>query len=128
EAHAAGIVHRDLKPSNVFLARRKDGTIVTKLVDFGISKIQRVGADAALTSTQAVMGSPLYMSPEQAVSSKTVDFRTDIWSMGTILYEELVGSSPFMGETMGQVFARIFEASYAPIRTVRADVPPGLEA
>ena len=77
EAHAAGIVHRDLKPANLFLARRPDRTSSVKVLDFGISK-SPVG-DGGITSTQAVMGSPLYMSPEQLVSAKRVDHRTDIW-------------------------------------------------
>ena len=128
QAHAAGIVHRDLKPSNVFLARKKDLSLVAKVVDFGICKLQSVGPEAVQTATQAIMGSPLYMSPEQAMSTKSVDARTDIWSMGVILYELLTGRSAFEAATYGQVFARIFEASFPPASSLRADIPPALEA
>jgi len=86
EAHAAGIIHRDLKPANLFLATRPDRSRIVKLLDFGISK-SPVGAAGAVTSTQAVMGSPVYMSPEQLVSAKNVDARSDVWSLGVVLYE-----------------------------------------
>jgi serine/threonine-protein kinase len=131
QAHAIGIVHRDLKPSNLFLARRKDGTIVVKVLDFGISKAQGSSALAAspsaLTSTKAMLGSPLYMSPEQLRSSKSVDHRADIWAMGIILYELMTGHLPFMGDNLGELFAAILETDPAPIRSHADDVPPVLE-
>lgn len=128
EAHARGIVHRDLKPSNLFLARSGDRTKV-KILDFGISKLEQ-GLEApqvSLTSTRSMLGSPGYMSPEQVRSSKNVDARTDIWSIGVILYELLSGSQAFVGETLGDVFAKIREEPLPSIRTVRADVPHALE-
>ncbi len=131
EAHAIGIIHRDLKPSNLFLASRADGTDVIKVLDFGISKATFVGesaAQAALTATQAVMGSPLYMSPEQFRSAKKVDPRTDLWSLGVILYELLTGRAPFDGESMGEVFAAVLENEPASVCASRPDVPAALEA
>jgi serine/threonine-protein kinase len=131
QAHAIGIVHRDLKPSNLFLARRKDGSSVVKVLDFGISKAQGSSALAAspsaLTSTKAMLGSPLYMSPEQLRSSKSVDQRADIWAMGVILYELITGTLPFMGENLGELFAAILETDPAPLRTRAENVPPGLD-
>jgi hypothetical protein len=97
KAHEAGVVHRDIKPANLFLAHRDDGEIVVKLLDFGIAKVKMSAADAqdiALTRTASVLGSPLYMSPEQTVGLKNTDHRTDIWSIGAVLYEILAGRSP----------------------------------
>jgi eukaryotic-like serine/threonine-protein kinase len=131
EVHMAGIVHRDLKPANLFLARRTDGSVRVKLLDFGISKVAAVpgsASDGGMTSTQALMGSPLYMAPEQMRSSKSVDPRADIWSMGVILYEMLGGRSPFNGDTLPEVCARIMAEPPAPLREARPDVPPALEA
>jgi eukaryotic-like serine/threonine-protein kinase len=117
EAHAKGIVHRDLKPANLFLARRTDGSVRVKLLDFGISKLapQGGGSDVGMTSTQALMGSPLYMSPEQLRSSKNVDRRADLWSMGVILYEMLGGEAPFQADTLPEVCARIMAEPPPPL-------------
>jgi predicted Ser/Thr protein kinase len=126
EAHAAGIVHRDLKPANLFLARRTDGSVRVKLLDFGISKLTAIpgaGPDVGMTSTQALMGSPLYMSPEQLRSSKNVDRRADIWSMGVILYECLTSTSPFEAETLPEVCARIMAEPPPPLK----GAPRGLD-
>jgi len=130
EAHARGIVHRDLKPSNLFVARRDDGSNVIKVLDFGISKSDAFSADidkAALTRTAAVMGSPLYMSPEQFRSSKRVDWRTDIWALGVILYELVCHEVPFLGETVGEVFEIVLQNEPASVRDLRPDAPDGLE-
>ena len=131
QAHAIGIVHRDLKPSNLFLAKRKDGSVVVKVLDFGISKAQGSSALAAspraLTSTKEMLGSPLYMSPEQLRSSKSVDHRADIWAMGVILYELMTGRLPFMGDSLGELFANILETDPTPLRNFNPDVAPALE-
>jgi serine/threonine-protein kinase len=131
EAHALGMVHRDLKPSNLFLARRRDGSNIVKVLDFGISKAAhdaQLGPSASMTSTTAVMGSPLYMSPEQVRSSKDVDARADVWSLGVILHELLSGRTPFHGETMTAVLAMIVADPPPPLRTVRPDLSPAVEA
>ncbi len=130
QAHAAGIVHRDLKPANLFLAKRHDGTTVVKVLDFGISKNLSPlgGTPQGMTQTRALLGSPEYMSPEQLRTPRGVDARTDIWSLGVILYELLTGRMPFAGESLGELFMQIMESTPAPVRVHRADVPPGLEA
>ena len=132
DAHKLGIVHRDLKPSNLFLAKRKDGTTIVKVLDFGISKATSNNplqeAPGALTSTKAMLGSPLYMSPEQLRNAKTVDHRADIWAMGIILYELITGALPFMGDNLGELFAAILETDPMPLRQRVGDaVPHGLD-
>src|SRR5450755_319444 len=100
EAHSAGIVHRDLKPENLFLTYRADGTPVVKVLDFGISKrLSHDGREAARTNPSELLGSPLYMAPEQMKGSVSIDARVDIWSLGVVLYELCTGQSPFFGET-----------------------------
>ncbi|MFZ5893439.1 MAG: protein kinase domain-containing protein [Myxococcota bacterium] len=128
EAHVHGIVHRDLKPANLFITRRADGSPWIKVLDFGISKIVgRVGEFTA-TQTAAVMGSPLYMSPEQIRASREVDARTDIWSIGVILYELLTGRAPFQGQTLPDVSVKIAVEPPTPIAQLRAGIPAPLEA
>ncbi len=132
EAHARGIVHRDLKPDNVFLTRRADGSSLVKILDFGLSKpaMEELSGAAtpSLTGANMVAGSPQYMSPEQVRSLKSVDHRTDVWSLGVILYELLTGQRPFEADTIAGVFAKI--AADAPLRprALRPDMPPSLEA
>ncbi len=128
EAHALGIVHRDLKPANLFLTRRADGSACVKVLDFGISKVS-AGADSemSMTKTATVMGSPLYMSPEQMASARDVDTRTDIWALGAILHELLAGEVPFSADTMPQLCAKILQDEAPGLRNLRADVPSGLE-
>ncbi len=127
EAHVAGIVHRDLKPANLFLSKRADGSPVVKVLDFGISKVQPRpgGHDAAMTATSSLLGSPLYMSPEQMKATKDVDARTDIWSMGVILYEVLTALRPFTGETIPAICAQILSEPPLPLA---GRVPPAVEA
>ncbi|MEP7123909.1 MAG: serine/threonine-protein kinase, partial [Byssovorax sp.] len=114
-AHAHQIVHRDIKPSNLFVTRRPDGTLLLKVLDFGISKVVETPGDSALTQMSARFGTPPYMSPEQIRSSARVDHQTDIWSLGVVLYELLAGVLPFDAPTRDEVFARIEEASPRPI-------------
>ena len=131
EAHAMGIVHRDLKPSNLFMTRRKDGSRLVKVLDFGISKMTSLNAAASansLTASGAIMGSPAYMSPEQVRSAKEADARADIWALGVIVYELVTGRSPFAGETLGETLARILSEAPAPLHELRPDVPAGLGA
>ncbi len=123
EAHAAGIIHRDLKPANLFLTHRADGSDCIKVLDFGISKLTLGGADSGVTGTQAFLGSPRYMSPEQIRSSRNVDVRTDIWSLGVILQELLSGASAFRAETVPELFAAILQDSPISLASVRPDVP-----
>jgi serine/threonine-protein kinase len=125
DAHAAGFVHRDLKPSNLFLTRRRDGSAWVKVLDFGISKaIADSGEEIHLTRTRTIVGSPLYMSPEQVRNAKQVDLRSDLWSLGVILHELLSGRPPFDGDTLPGVCARI--AADPPTPLERADVPEAL--
>jgi serine/threonine-protein kinase len=131
EAHAAGIVHRDLKPANLFLSKRADGSPTVKVLDFGISKLTTTTGglpDMAMTKTTSLMGSPLYMSPEQMRASKNVDARSDIWSVGIILHELLSGASAFVADTMPQLVASILSDPPPPLSTVRPGTPPALEA
>lgn len=127
EAHALGIVHRDLKPANLFMVRRPDGTPCVKVLDFGISKVTAAGADAAMTKTSAVMGSPLYMSPEQMTASRQVDARADIWAIGVVLYELLTGRVPFSAETLPEICGLILTATPNAIRDFSPAVPDGLQ-
>jgi serine/threonine protein kinase len=125
EAHSRGIVHRDLKPSNMFLANEADGTVCLKVLDFGISKFQ--SEKVRLTATQIQLGTPLYMSPEQVRSVKDLDGRTDVWSLGVILYELLSGLPPFMGSVTG-VGAAIVNDVPRSLRELRPQIPAELEA
>jgi serine/threonine-protein kinase len=128
EAHALGIVHRDIKPANLFLARRPSGPPIVKVLDFGISKVPLTAKEISLTSSAETMGSPGYMSPEQIMSASQVDPRSDIWSFGVVLYELLTGELPFVAEQLPQLLAAIQHKPHAPISTLVADLPRGLEA
>jgi serine/threonine-protein kinase len=128
EAHSLGIVHRDLKPANLFLARRPSGKAIVKVLDFGISKAPQGSKDAAMTSTTALMGSPVYMSPEQMVATETVDVRTDVWCLGVVLYEMLSNELPFQADTMPELVFTVVQKPHVSLRARRPDVPPGLAA
>lgn len=129
EAHALGIVHRDLKPANLFVIRRPDGGLSIKVLDFGISKMSLGGGsgDGSMTKTSAIMGSPIYMSPEQIQSSKDVDARGDIWALGVILFELVTGHAPFGGEHMAELIYRIISTPPPPLGTYRTGISPELE-
>ena len=128
-AHALGIVHRDLKPANLFLAKGGDGALSVKVLDFGISKLAEPSSGGpGLTSTATVMGTPCFMSPEQLRSTRDVDARADIWSMGAILHALLAGRPPYDGESSADVSAKIIRDAPTPLRALRSDVPAPLEA
>jgi serine/threonine-protein kinase len=127
EAHQLGIVHRDLKPPNLFLTHRADGSPLVKVLDFGIAKT--MGAtDQSLTATGVAVGSPHYMSPEQIRDARLVDGRSDIWSLGCILYALLSGHPPFVGTTASGTLAKIVADPVPPLRDERPDLPAELEA
>jgi serine/threonine-protein kinase len=122
EAHARGIVHRDLKPSNLFRTHRRDGTTLVKLMDFGISKL--VEADrGALTPTPDSPGTPRYMSPEQLLSARRVDSRTDVWALGVIAFRMLTGKHPFDGETAAAVHIAIAQSPVPSLADAEPHVP-----
>ncbi len=125
-AHERGIVHRDLKPENVFLTRSsEDDDEIVKVLDFGIAKIQNSAHNAGMTSstkTGAVLGTPYYMSPEQARGLRNVDHRTDLWSIGVIAFKCIAGKLPFDGESVGDLLVKICTA---PV-PVPSQVIPGL--
>ncbi|MDI3291744.1 serine/threonine-protein kinase [Polyangium sp. 15x6] len=126
EAHGLGIVHRDLKPSNMFLIRRPNGKPCLKLLDFGISK--RMAAESqSLTASGALLGSPLYMSPEQVSDAKAVGSRSDIWAMGVVLYQLTTGRVPFEGEWIGQVVHAIMLQEPTLPSQIRPELPGELD-
>ena len=129
-AHAAGIVHRDMKPSNCFVMVKDNEPDFVKLVDFGISKVQQPDGVGNITRTNSALGTPLYMSPEQARSPRDVDLRTDLYSVAVILYELLTGQTPFHSDTgeFTEILFKIFTMDPPPIQGVRPDVPDGLAA
>ena len=130
EAHALGIVHRDLKPANLFCIKRADGLLSIKVLDFGISKTSASRSsrpDFDVTSTGAVVGSPVYMSPEQLKSSRGVDSRTDIWSLGIILYELVAGRVPFLAASLTELAIDIATVAPPPLRDLQPELPPGFE-
>ncbi|HEX4517848.1 MAG TPA: serine/threonine-protein kinase [Polyangiaceae bacterium] len=126
EAHSAGIVHRDLKPANLFVTHRTDGSPCVKILDFGISKMSSLtGKDSQnVTNTTAIVGSPLYMSPEQMRASRNVDRRTDIWSLGVILQELVSGEPSFVANTTAELCALVLTAPPSPLDL--ANAPHGL--
>jgi serine/threonine-protein kinase len=122
EAHSLGIVHRDVKPSNLFVSFRPDQSAIVKVLDFGISKSAN-GSDMSLTQTQSMLGTPAYMSPEQMRSARSVDARTDIWSLGTVLYELVEARRPFEAESFSEMCVMV--AVDAPARMTNAtDIEP----
>ena len=130
EAHAVGIVHRDLKPANLFLTREPNGEPCIKVLDFGIAKIGTAADAPALemTKTAEIIGTPMFMSPEQMRSTRDVDARTDVWALGVILFRALTGQAPFRGTTITQLCAAVVADPAPPPSSLRAELPPGLEA
>ena len=129
EPHAAGIVHRDLKPANLFLVANGTGGCNLKVLDFGISKyLAEDSAEPGFTATHSVLGSPLYMSPEQLADSKNVDLRTDLWSLGVIAYQLLSGQLPFSGSSLPALCMSIRHAAPPPPSALRPELPRALDA
>jgi eukaryotic-like serine/threonine-protein kinase len=122
EAHSVGIVHRDIKPSNFFITRRPDGSTLLKILDFGISKTPQELSE--LTGTQTVIGTPTYMAPEQMRTARNTDPRSDIWSMGVVMYQMLAGRPPFEAETYAELVLKVGTDPPAPLH---APMPPGLD-
>jgi len=131
EAHARGIVHRDIKPENLFVVQRNDQWSLVKVLDFGISKAVLVGpssVDLSSNATTSIMGSPYYMSPEQLRSTRTVDHRADVWSLGVVLFELLTGTTIF-DETaqFTELVAEILESPHRKLCVFRVDAPTALQ-
>jgi serine/threonine-protein kinase len=125
-AHARGIVHRDLKPENIFLTRSGAERCTPKVLDFGIAKLAQedMSAEAAeLTRTGSMVGTPFYMAPEQAAGERDFDHRCDVWALGVICFESLVGRRPFEGDNFGQIFKRIITQEPASLRQLLVDLP-----
>jgi tRNA A-37 threonylcarbamoyl transferase component Bud32 len=126
-AHEAGIIHRDLKPDNIFLvAKAKGRTDFVKILDFGISKFNVLGKDFSMTRTGSVMGTPYYMSPEQARGAKNLDARLDVYAAGVILFEAATGRVPFDGDTFNELLIKIVTEESPSVRNLAPDLDPGL--
>ncbi|MFO0569062.1 MAG: protein kinase [Polyangiaceae bacterium] len=125
EAHGLGIVHRDIKPSNLRLTTRPDGSPLVKVLDFGIAKVDHLAVHT-LTETASMLGSPHYMSPEQLREAREVDTRTDLWSLGVVLYELSTGRRPFEAFTMAGVVSAIAADEPVSPREHREELPEGL--
>ncbi|WP_437747515.1 serine/threonine-protein kinase [Sorangium sp. So ce1504] len=125
-AHEMGIVHRDLKPANLFLSRQDEDELV-KVLDFGIAKAQGTLLAGNETKTGTLVGSPYYMSPEQVRRSKTLDWRSDLWSVGVIAYRCLTGRLPFPGEEIGEVFVAICTEDVPLASSVVPELGPAVD-
>jgi serine/threonine protein kinase len=131
EAHGTGIVHRAIKPSNLFLTQRPNGSASIKVLDFGISKSELLGSSAAklhATHSRAVLGSALYMAPEQMRAAPQVDARADIWALGVTLYELLTGRVPFEADSLPELALKVARGDPVSTRKIRSEIPSELDA
>jgi eukaryotic-like serine/threonine-protein kinase len=128
EAHARGVVHRDLKPGNVFLSIDALGEVVPKILDFGVSKATNLRSNHFTTTAGVVLGSPAYMSPEQARGDTELDGRSDVWALGVILYQSLTGNVPFEAPNYNALMVKIMSGPHLAVRELAPDVPTALSA
>ncbi len=129
KTHRMGVVHRDLKPANLFRVLSDDGTYVVKVLDFGICRPcdELWESEPALTLEKSIVGSPIYMAPEQARDPSSVDQRTDIWALGVILHQLLTGDTPFSGSTGWEGIVQVATAAPKPLRARLPEAPAALE-
>jgi serine/threonine-protein kinase len=127
-AHARGIVHRDIKPENIFLSRNSEGAVVPKVIDFGVAKVLDLDLAAQITRTGASLGTPAYMSPEQARGDDVIDASSDVWAIGVVMYELLTGEPPFNDSNPNRVLASVLMLSVPRIESRWRDACHDLSA